>query len=127
LIVTVIDGNVSRQLDAGVEASGPHDFAVRCMRRSSPTLPASTASRPAFVTIAKRPSGGRDDGAYSFDLGKRRSGIFLKKGLDSRIDNPPVGQITEWDRSMCGPRSPPELGGVVDAAFQLVGIPESDF
>jgi hypothetical protein len=28
LIVTVADGNF-RQLDAGIEASGPHDFAVR--------------------------------------------------------------------------------------------------
>src|ERR1700736_5361898 len=61
-----------RKLDAGVEASGPHDFAVRSKHLSSarsviahgkPALPsrraqnaaASTASRPASVTIAIRP------------------------------------------------------------------------
>jgi hypothetical protein len=72
-----------RELDAGVEASGPHDFAVRSKHLSSarpviahrpiePALPsrrvpnaaASTASRPASVTIAIRPS-----------VGTRRRGI----------------------------------------------------
>ena len=45
-----------RRLDAGVEASGPHDFAVREPVLSSAAPSASTASRPASVTIAKRPS-----------------------------------------------------------------------
>src|ERR1700736_1430020 len=48
------------KLDAGVEASGPHDFAVRQQTPSSQALSASTASRPASVTTAKRPSVGRD-------------------------------------------------------------------
>src|SRR3979411_502243 len=66
-----------RQLDAGVEPAGPRALAVREKRRSSarrliahgpkPALPsrralgaaASIASRPAFVTIAIRPSVGR--------------------------------------------------------------------
>jgi hypothetical protein len=45
------------ELDASVEASGPHVFAVRfnALVRSTST---STASRPASVTIASRPSGG---------------------------------------------------------------------
>jgi hypothetical protein len=47
-----------RRLDASVGASGPHDFAVRRQAPSSEALPASTASRPAFVTIAIRPSSG---------------------------------------------------------------------
>jgi hypothetical protein len=47
-----------RQLDASVGASGPHDFAVRRSAPSSEAPPASTASRPAFVTIASRPSKG---------------------------------------------------------------------
>src|ERR1700743_2590789 len=51
---------ISRQLDASVEASGPHDFAVRKNALSSEAPPASTASRPASVTIATRPSVGRD-------------------------------------------------------------------
>jgi hypothetical protein len=56
-------------LNASVEASGPHDFAVRrkrfrqrrCQRPSHPV--------PTFVTIAKRPSEGRDGMKYGFDLG----------------------------------------------------------
>jgi hypothetical protein len=35
----------SAKLDASVEASGPHDFAVRNVARSSAAPPASTASR----------------------------------------------------------------------------------
>src|SRR5258708_13002704 len=45
-----------RQLDASVGASGPHDFAVRKSALSSVAPLTSTASRPAFVTIASRPS-----------------------------------------------------------------------
>jgi hypothetical protein len=47
-----------RQLDASVGASEPHDFAVRLTCCSSKAPSASTASRPAFVTIASRPFGG---------------------------------------------------------------------
>src|SRR5260370_38057052 len=71
-----------RRLDAGVEASGPHDFAVRKPAPSSLAPPASTASRPASVTIASRPSVGRDGEGYRSDLGLRRRGIFLQMGLD---------------------------------------------
>src|SRR5882762_7467219 len=48
------------RLDAGVEASEPHDFAVRKPAPSSLAPPASTASRPASVTIASAPLSGRD-------------------------------------------------------------------
>jgi hypothetical protein len=44
LFVTVIGGHL-HQLDASVEASGPHDFAVRKHAPSSEAPPASTASR----------------------------------------------------------------------------------
>jgi hypothetical protein len=74
--------DTSARLDAGVEASGPHDFAVRKQAPSSEAPPASTASRPASVTIAKRPSVGRDGGEYGSDLGRRRSGKFFQMGLD---------------------------------------------
>jgi hypothetical protein len=50
-----------RQLDAGVEASGPHGFTVRLKRRSSKAPSASTASRPASVTIASAPAGGETE------------------------------------------------------------------
>jgi hypothetical protein len=44
-----------RKLDANLEASGPHDFAVRIQRCSSTAPSTSTASRSASVTIASRP------------------------------------------------------------------------
>jgi len=44
-----------RELDASVGASGPHDFAVREQHRSSATLLASTASRPALMTLRNAP------------------------------------------------------------------------
>src|SRR3954454_3795238 len=43
------------KLDASVEASEPHDFAVRVQPRSSAVPSASIASRPASVTIASAP------------------------------------------------------------------------
>src|SRR5439155_3622445 len=46
---------------------------------------ASTASHPASVTIAKRPSLGRDGTNFSFDLPDGLSGKFLREGLDSEI------------------------------------------
>src|ERR1700686_3439489 len=53
-----------RELDTSVGVSGPHDFSVRKKALSSPALLASTASRPASVTIANRPSVGRDGNGY---------------------------------------------------------------
>src|ERR1700737_2744500 len=44
-----------RKLDAGVEACGPPDFAVHLKRRSSAALSASTASRPALMTLRNAP------------------------------------------------------------------------
>src|SRR5712672_1513178 len=60
-----------RRLDASVEASGPHDFAVRkpCAFVKAP--PASTASHPASVTIAIRPSVGQDDANLALIWGGR--------------------------------------------------------
>ena len=45
MFVTVLRGN-ARGFDAGVEASGPHDFAVRAGAARLAALPASIASRP---------------------------------------------------------------------------------
>jgi hypothetical protein len=80
------------RLDASVGASGPHDFAVRKSAPSSLAPPASTASRPASVTIASRPSVGRDGDGYRVDLGVRRSGIFSQRGLDRKFSDLPVRQ-----------------------------------
>src|SRR6202521_2726201 len=57
-----------RELDASVGASGPHVFAVRRHALSSAAPPTSTASRPASVTIAKRPSDGAGPNRYRADL-----------------------------------------------------------
>ena len=48
--------NCFRQLDASVEASGPHDFAVRLSAVRQQHLGVHRIPRPTSVTIAKRPS-----------------------------------------------------------------------
>jgi hypothetical protein len=56
----------------------------------TPDAAASTASHHTSVTIAIRPSGGRDGGNYKVDLGEARNGIFLRRGLDgaNQIERP---------------------------------------
>jgi len=71
-----------RQFDASVGASGPRDFAVRMHAPSSEAPPASIASRPAFVTIANRPSVGRDGKRHTTDLRFGKTEMFFRKGLD---------------------------------------------
>src|SRR3982074_3821971 len=55
--------------------------------RHTPDAAASTASHPASVTIAIRPSVGRDGEGSRTDLGQTGMEIFLETGLDR-------GQIT---------------------------------
>src|SRR5712692_1516195 len=104
-----------RELDASVGASGPHDFAVRnnisrplavdrsqvfqlaLQSRRAQNAAASTASHPASVTIAIRPSVGRDAKSSRSDLGCVGTEIFFgksEKRLDSPVKKPPDGQIT---------------------------------
>src|SRR6202051_4728977 len=52
-------------------------------RRSSPALPASTASRPAFRDVAQRPSVGRDGDGYRRDLDSGKQKYFLQRGWTS--------------------------------------------
>jgi hypothetical protein len=61
---------------------------------------ASTASRPTLVTIAKRPSEGRDGIGCKSDLALRGIKMFLQTGLDdskiTALEQPsdlPVGQL----------------------------------
>src|ERR1700733_9841844 len=75
------------KLDAGVEASGPHVFAVRRQTPSSQALSASTASRPAFVTTAKRPSVGRDGERYRLIWVFGKSEYFFKRGWTAASTN----------------------------------------
>src|SRR5258708_25481583 len=98
-----------------------HGFTVRKKRRSScapltahevhlalrlpcaPDALTSTASRPASVTIAIRPSSGTRRFGYASDLGQARREIFLQKGLDKPFrktrSDLPVGQIC-WIHSV---------------------------
>jgi hypothetical protein len=51
--------------------------------RIAPDAAASTASRPAFVTTRDPPLlPGRDGMEITADLGRMKSGIFLREGLD---------------------------------------------
>ena len=82
-----------RELAASVGASGPHVFAVRMPALSSLAPPASTASRPASVTIASRPSEWDGMGESIMLLPPRRQEQFLKfrnqpeaHGLEHRLD-----------------------------------------
>jgi hypothetical protein len=81
------------QLDASVEASGPHDFAVRvtCCSSKAPTRPPHPV--PTSVTIAIRPSCGTGWRAYNFDLGQARTKMFLQMGLDRANQLDPLQQI----------------------------------
>src|SRR3979411_2201212 len=63
--------------------------------RHAPAAAASTASHPASVTIAIRPSGGRDGEGSRTDLGQGEMKIFLQMGLDSRTTDLPVVQ-NQW-------------------------------
>jgi hypothetical protein len=55
----------SHELDASLEASEPHDFAVRLARHSSKAHSASTASRPNVRDDGRRPSlRGQDGESY---------------------------------------------------------------
>jgi hypothetical protein len=121
----------SAGLDAGVEASGPHDFTVRESAVRQRAVDRSRAeTRPAIPSRAlalPRPPHpvpyvrddretplcvGRDGKGYRFDLGRAGTGIFLQMGLDSRITKQPVGQISRPARlsqKSEGGRSDPPL------------------
>jgi len=75
------DGRLSQSAEALAKAEAA---------LSSLALPASTASRPAFVTIASRPSEERDGGGFIADLGQAGTEIFLQAGLDRSNHVDPV-------------------------------------
>jgi len=74
--------DTSRTLDASVGASGPHDFAVRVLHRSSTGATASTASPPALMTLRNAPLSGQDGASCRNDLPDGLSEIFFARGLD---------------------------------------------
>jgi hypothetical protein len=82
------------KLDASVGASGPHDFAVRVSTFRQIVPSASTASRPALMTLRNAPLSGRDTRSNAPDLPDGESKIFLQSRLDTILAPVPVGQIT---------------------------------
>jgi hypothetical protein len=105
-LVTVACDAATRKLDASVEASGPHDFSVHARRCSSVAPPASTASRPASVTIASRPCLGRDGGHIQLiwvgrsvisEIQKLRAVARMKP--TGRREAPPDGAIRDSTRA----------------------------
>jgi hypothetical protein len=105
------DAKHHHELDAGVEASGPHDFAVRVSAVRPRKMFALSCFRvhripcPTFVTIAKRPSVlGRDNERYRSDLGLEGIGIFLQGGLDRQSTDLPVGH--REPTATCWPAAP---------------------
>jgi len=82
--VVTIAGGSSRQLDASVEASEPHDFAVRELCRSSyrarprPSHPAPNVRDDRETPLLQ----GRDGRNHGCDLGQARREIFFGGGLD---------------------------------------------
>ncbi len=83
-------GVASAKLDASVGASGPHDFAVRKIALSSAAPPASIASQPYVRDDRETPLVcGPGCERYRSDLGQKRTGIFLRRGLDRRWRNSP--------------------------------------
>jgi hypothetical protein len=75
---------------------------------------ASIASRPAFVTIASRPSLGRDGAGCRFDLGHSGTEIFLQTGLDSPNH---IDRVQELGR-VRKRRSPGSWGGLGEAVIR---------
>jgi hypothetical protein len=84
---------VVRQLDTSVGAPGPHDFAVRekrprQQRRPRPPHPAPHVRDDRDTPLLSR----RDDGINKAASTKWGSEIFLRKGLDTKRADLPVGQ-----------------------------------
>src|SRR5579872_5994672 len=77
------DAEHRHQVDASVEASGPHDFAVRSSRHSSGAQQASIASRTQRYDDRETPLlRGGTGRAYGVDLPDNESEIFFARGLD---------------------------------------------
>jgi hypothetical protein len=105
--------DTSRRLDASVEASEPHDFAVR-----------SGAVRQQHVSVHRipprvrddrdRPSMGRDGGACKSDLGPTGTEMFLQTGLDRPNHVDPVQQNGFWEISLPSPASACPLTWQID-------------
>jgi hypothetical protein len=84
----------SHRLGTSIGVSGRYDFAVHFRAARPQGTKTSTASRPAFVTMANAPLAGEMGRGCKADLPDGLSEIFLHAGLDTPITDLPVGQIS---------------------------------
>src|SRR3954447_2245426 len=85
---------LSAKLDASVEASGPHDFAVRVQHRSSAVLTiTSIASRPASRDDRERPLVGRDRAIRKVFRLREEARYFFRLGWTGVLRNSPISVI----------------------------------
>jgi hypothetical protein len=82
---TILPSAASISRQRAVDRSQAFRPALRSPRAQNAA--ASTASRPASVTIAIRPSVGRDGEGCRCDLGQAKTKIFLRTGLDRGNQN----------------------------------------
>jgi hypothetical protein len=71
-----------RELDASVEASGPHDFAVRVSAVRQQHFRVHRIPLPTSVTIASAPPVGAGRGNYETVLRQTKTDLFFQEGLD---------------------------------------------
>jgi hypothetical protein len=104
--------HTSTRLDAGIEASGPHVFAVRisavrqlaadrsredppCHHVSCLTLPRPPHPAPTFVTMANAPLSEQDGVRYRVICNFGKAEYFFSQGLTRRLQNSPTGKSVE--------------------------------
>ena len=91
----------SAKLDAGVEASGPHDFAVHLKRLSSlSAIGVHRIPRSTSVTIAKRPSRGGGT-ARDIDLiwGVGEAEYFWRRDWTAKITLIRLNKTAFWRKA----------------------------
>jgi hypothetical protein len=93
LFVTVTSQTLLRSLTPTIEASGPHDFAVRVSAVRLRRIRVHRIPSPTSVTMAKRPSCGPGRERYGCDLGQKGMEKFLQRGLDDPNHLDPLQQI----------------------------------
>src|SRR4051795_8798903 len=86
LVVTVALRSPAK-LDASVEASGPHDFAVRVQHRSSAVLNGVHRIPPRVRDDRERPSVGRDGAIRKVFRLKREATYFCERGWTGDLRN----------------------------------------
>ena len=113
--------NLFHRLDTSVGVSGPHDFTVRAQRHSCslrPSPPAPNVRDDRDTSLLWVRDGDRCRG----DLGEKNTGIFLRRGLDSRFGDLPVGQSVIPGRGFLNPDQTPSRSAVGHDSVMIDGV-----